>query len=367
MGKRQGEIKSGSRREFLRGATVAAGGVALIGSDFPVSAQVPSANQASPGSRDDSVVRASPQIPGADQGPSGGSQPVAGTDQGPAGGPQRTRPVRASAPAETHLKHLGPLHNLSGTWVGSGFNLISLPDFTDNKTFRLKLSATREILEFSHIGGPVPNRGSLQGDINLFGLTYLQRISDAVTNEALHIEPGLWLNVPETTVPKQGPTVVRQGSIPHGTSVLGQGPVIPTINGGPEIKAVDSTPFNSAGPITGAGYLAPFTNPSSLPPGFKPTFIKNPNLALQDDILGQTIVETQVLSVSTLNAGGLLNIPFVVANANVTQFEAIFWIEKVLQPDGITTFMQLQYTQTVILFFKDISWPHISVATLIKQ
>jgi hypothetical protein len=48
------------------------------------------------------------------------------------------------------------------------------------------------------------------------------------------------------------------------------------------------------------------------------------------------------------------------------QFDAIFWIEKVLQTDG-SHFMQLQYTQTVILSFLGISWPHISVATLVKQ
>ena len=156
MGKRRDEIKRGSRREFLRGATVAAGGVALIGSELPALGQIPSASQASPGGQLDSVVRPSPQIPGADQGPAGGTQQPPGADQSAAGGPPGKRPVRASAPAETHLRHLGPLHNLAGTWVGSGFNLISLPDFADNKTFRLKLSATREILEFSHIGGPVP-------------------------------------------------------------------------------------------------------------------------------------------------------------------------------------------------------------------
>ena len=61
-----------------------------------------------------------------------------------------------------------------------------------------------------------------------------------------------------------------------------------------------------------------------------------------------------------------MNIPFVVANANVTQFDAIFWIERVRQPDG-SHFMQLQYTQTVILNFLGINWPHISVATLVKQ
>jgi hypothetical protein len=65
-------------------------------------------------------------------------------------------------------------------------------------------------------------------------------------------------------------------------------------------------------------------------------------------------------------SGGITNIPFVVQNANATQMDAIFWIEKVLQPDG-STFMQLQYTQTVILNFLGINWPHVSVATLVKQ
>jgi hypothetical protein len=350
MSERRAEIAGGSRRDFLRSSGLAAGGAALIGANLPAATQTPNSDQDAPVRAERSIVRASAQA----QNPGGA----------PAGDPQH--PIRASAPAETHLRHLGPLHNLGGTWVGSGFNLISLPDFADGKPFRLKLSATRETLEFIQIGGNVPNRGSQgQQDINLFGLTYLQRVSDAVTNGALHIEPGLWLFVPETDVPKQGATVVRQGSIPHGTSILAQGAVIPTINGGPTIKVVDSTPFTAAGPIADPTYLAPFSGPP-LPPDFKPAFVKNLNLALQEDILGQTIVETVVLSVSTLNGGGIVNIPFVVANANVTQFDAIFWIEKVLQTDG-SHFMQLQYTQTVILSFLGISWPHISVATLVKQ
>ena len=188
-----------------------------------------------------------------------------------------------------------------GTWVGKGFTLISLPDF-DNpqgpQPFRLKLNATRETLEFQQIGGNVPNRDSKgQNDINIFGLTYLQRISDSLSSGALHIEPGLWLHVPSTTVP-QPATVVRQGSIPHGTSILAQGAVIPTVNGGPKIQAVDSTPFDDKGRITSATYLAPF-GAATLPPGFLPPFLKNPNLALEDAILGQNIVKTEVLLIST--------------------------------------------------------------------
>jgi hypothetical protein len=256
--------------------------------------------------------------------------------------------------------------------------LISLPDF-DNpppagpQPFRVKLNATVENLEFRQIGGNVPNRGSTgQNDTNIFGLTYLQRVSDATSNGALHIEPGLWLNVPASTVPALPPTVVRQGSIPHGTSILAQGAVIPTVNGGPIIKAADPTPFTDTGPITGENYLTPFTT-AVVPPGAQPSYVKNPNQALLDAIAGQTIIRTEVLDISTVTSGaptfqggGLLNIPFLVKNANATQFKAIFWIETVKQQDG-TTFMQLQYTQTIILNFIGINWPHISVATLVKQ
>jgi hypothetical protein len=128
---------------------------------------------------------------------------------------------------------LGLLADLAGTWIGTGFNLISLPDFdpnppsTGSKPFRLKLNATVEILESDPIGAAVPNRGSevLNGssgqlDISIFGLRYLQRVADAVTHEPLHIEPGLWLNVPATTVPVLPLTVVRQATIPHGNSLL---------------------------------------------------------------------------------------------------------------------------------------------------
>src|SRR5580704_3170428 len=141
---------------------------------------------------------------------------------------------------------LGPLADLAGTWVGSGFNLISYAVFglkkksTGPRAFRLKLNATIETLQFIPIGGAVPNRGSLtafgsttgQPDILLHGLTYLQRVSDAVTKEAMHIEPGIWVNVPETTVLPPAPaSVVRLGTIPHGDALLAQGTAL-TVQGG---------------------------------------------------------------------------------------------------------------------------------------
>jgi hypothetical protein len=73
--------------------------------------------------------------------------------------------------------------------MGRDLSLLNEPDF-DNpqgpQPFRLKLNGTWEFLEFTHIGGNMPNRGSQgQDDINLFGFTYLQRVSDAMTNGAL--------------------------------------------------------------------------------------------------------------------------------------------------------------------------------------
>jgi hypothetical protein len=294
---------------------------------------------------------------------------------------------RASAPPASVLAQLGPLADLPGTWVGNGFNLISLPDKQDNKTFRLKLNATRETLSFTPIGGPIPNRGSAQDDIAFLGLHYLQQVSDAVTNEGMHVEPGLWLNLPMTTAPQQQATVARLGTIPHGDSLLAQGRFL-TVDGGPKIDPVDSTPF-TLDTTTGArkndtnpAYLAPFTS-TPLPPGIPVGSIANPNLLLSNAIKGQKIVKTVVMFVSATpvggingtpivppskpnDVGGIVNIPFVVTNANANSFSAIFWIETIENSDG-TQFLQLQYTQTVILDFSGLKWPHIAVATLVKQ
>ncbi|MEO7194586.1 MAG: heme-binding protein [Pseudonocardiaceae bacterium] len=290
----------------------------------------------------------------------------------------------------TTVGDLGLLADLAGTWIGTGFNLISLPDFdsrppsTGPQSFRLKLNATVEVLEFDPIGADVPNRGSIvlgsnpptgQPDISIFGLRYLQRVADAVTHQPLHIEPGLWLNVPPTHVPALPATVVRQGTIPHGNSLLALGSAFLSPTGRPRIDPVDSTPTKNppTPPPLGPGYLAPFVNPT-LPPGIQLPFVKNPNLLLQQAIQGQNITKTVVLLISTAapaggppaQVGGIVNMPFDVSNANATRLDAIFWIETVQQSDG-TTFLQLQYTQTVILNFLEIDWPHISVATLIKQ
>lgn len=272
-------------------------------------------------------------------------------------------PLRAAQPRHDTASPLGLLADLAGTWSGAGFNLIALPNKQHNKSFHLMLNATTETIQFNSIGGAIPNRGSLQGDINMFGLTYLQRVNDAQTHEGIHIEPGIWLNVPATTAPAAPASIVRQSTIPHGDSLLAQGTAF-SVPGGPQIDPVSSTPTGPGPDLKLLDYLQQYTTPT-LPPGMKKEYVANMNQALLDDIAQQNIVKTVVLIVKSLPVGGIVNIPFITANANATRMESIFWIETVQRPDG-SQFLQLQYTQTVILNFLDIDWPHISVATLIR-
>ena len=113
---------------------------------------------------------------------------------------------------------LGPLAKLRGTWKGTGFNQIWRPfDGLQQQPPQdrfLELNETSEILQFVEIQGDIPNRGLLQVDINLHGLTYLQRINDinVLTNgqpTGIHIEPGIWITIPPTTNPQDPQTVAR--------------------------------------------------------------------------------------------------------------------------------------------------------------
>jgi hypothetical protein len=75
------------------------------------------------------------------------------------------------------------------------------------------------------------------------------------------------------------------------------------------------------------------------------------------------------LTVASAPIGGILNIPFLTPNANVISISATFWIETVVVPESESSFLQLQYSQTVIFEFPSgqTRWPHISVATLRKR
>src|ERR1700744_5313483 len=92
--------------------------------------------------------------------------------------------VRLSPDNATLLANLGLLAELAGTWQGGGFNLVARPDFQDQTATFLELNLTSETLSFTPISSAIPNRGFAQPDIALFGLTYLQQISDATTGGA---------------------------------------------------------------------------------------------------------------------------------------------------------------------------------------
>jgi len=292
-------------------------------------------------------------------------------------------------------ENLGPLAGLTGTWKGHGFNFILLPDFdstppsTGPSAFRVLMNTTDETLQFTPIGAPVPNRGATDGktgqkDIDIFGLRYLQQINDRNTGEPLHLEPGFWLNVPATTIPDAPASIVRQGSIPHGTSILAQGKGFASPTGKPVFPVVSTTPFKVPPSSFPLGYLDPImtaplpapynskVNPYNEPPFADRAMVSDPNLILASDISAilPDITATEVLSISTTPTGGVLNIPFLQNatnnNADVTSFSAIFWIETV-SPKCQRPYQILQYSQTIILNFLNINWPHVTVATLHLQ
>ena len=301
-------------------------------------------------------------------------------------------PVPAVANPELHpfktiADPLGPLAALPGTWTGTGFNTIWRPHFPSGRQDRfLELNQTSETLVFEEIPGAIPNRGLAQKDIEMFGVHYMQQISDSALSAGIHLEPGIWATVPATTAPKEPPTVVRMASIPHGTAVLAQGKAF-TIAGPPVIKDTDIIPFfgndpSSKGSFADAEQSFPelnlakktkFRQPSdaTTQPDITQGMVKNPNHVLQKAIVGQNIVRTTVLRVDARNSqplsAGTANTFFLTQNASADHVTATFWIEKVKKPHTSGHFLQLQYTQTVMLDFNGLRWPHVSVATLRKQ
>lgn len=135
---------------------------------------------------------------------------------------------------------------------------------------------------------------------------------------------------------------------------------------------------------------------------------------LRNALEGANITSFTVFTVSTqatapLSGGGTANIAFLGPNAKVPQMRATFWVETVQHelvvpawqpgqgplritppapnssaPAGptfvvsppyaitepktiVVTWTQIQYSQVVFLDFNLLTWPHISVATLVPQ
>jgi hypothetical protein len=304
--------------------------------------------------------------------------------------------------------NLGLLDDLEGTWEGRGFNLIARPDREGGANLYLELNLTHEHLKVDRIGSSIPNRGFAMDDIELFGLTYLQKISDRTTGGALHIEPGIWVTVPPTTAPAESQSIARMATIPHGNAMLAEGSIL-KVSGGPLLNPVNTAPFavgapmppggtlggfpayNLSNPATAANPRTPFGDPfpPALPAEITQAVVNDPVTLLRDAIAGQNITETTVLQIATVpslldstgtavvpnGGGGIENLPFLATNADAAVMFATFWIERVSHDFG--DYLQLQYVQTVLLNFPvlnpkgggappNLSWPHVSVATLRK-
>jgi hypothetical protein len=346
---------------------------------------------------------------------------------------------------------LGPLAAFVGDWQGTGFNTIFRPDNPETPSSEtlphplppsdnvLELNLTSETLSFSASLGHVPNRGRIQGDIFLNGVPYLQAIEDVTTGKpiGIHLEPGLWMAVPATKNPEEGPTLVRMASIPHGTTICAQGNSR-TFSGAPNIPVVDITPFIAGDPkgkIRFESQEASDPTTRRIPQDLSPfitagtitqAILNDPNTVLRNHLTGQTIISTTEISISTspgtpLFGGGTDNIAFLLGdpaaipnpagpgqNAQSIQLNATFWIEEIQHtiivppfepgqpplklsppspipgrptptvilrppfpiphPIPITfTSAQIQYSQTVELNFEGLTWPHVSVATLVPS
>ena len=305
-------------------------------------------------------------------------------------------PAEAVQAAAAGPDPLGGLAGLLGTWKGHGFNAIWRPHNPATPQDRfLELNMTDETLVFTRINGPIPNRGLAMPDIDLFGLTYLQQISESSTGAGLHIEPGIWATVPQTTDPSEPASVVRMASIPHGTVILAQGDA-QVLAGGPQTipdnnilpfffgtPAPANSDFNTVAQTFTELNLSRPTQFRFVAPGVTQNIVKNPNsvlqAALQSSLQGTTMKGRTFLHVATNQSvikagGGTANTAFLATsnnppggNANATLAEATFWIETIAGTGGHPDTHQLQYTQLVMLDFNGIHWPHVTVSTLVKQ
>ncbi|MGH3633407.1 heme-binding protein [Mycobacterium sp.] len=238
------------------------------------------------------------------------------------------------------LANLDLIAELAGTWQGSGLNIAARPDFQNQSNVLVGLSLTSDTLSFDPIPSSIHNRGFSQPDIELFGLTYLQHTSDATTGGALHIEPGMWINLPPTIQPAADPPlggqlVARMWSIPHGASFVAQGfalpfsgpPVIspgadPTSGGNPAFSSFpsfNSTPLLPAFPDQESAIFAAGTSEAQAkaeggfpeytftdPPGITQQVVNDPVVLLQQTIVQQLAdgyqFEGVALNISTASA-----------------------------------------------------------------
>ncbi len=305
--------------------------------------------------------------------------------------------------ATTGDNSLGPLSLLPGVWrnepnlPGRGWNMIALPFATPADSpfpfnYRLLMNQYNEELKFTLIDKGVPNRGigrincqTVETDQFVVTLDYEQSIKQLVADDApksglagakdlpIHHEPGLWLHMLNEV--ENGLDIARLATIPHGDSVLAMGRST-VIDGPPTIPNISGLPIGVNQDIDNNPYLGPykaFHAQNKFRGLFDPA---TPNDLLREANNGVGIKRTTILDVDTdIPTGGIVNIPFIVKQANATTMRSTFWIQELedLDPSGNPK-LRLQYSQTVMLDFFPrndgqpglIRWPHVSINTLEK-
>lgn len=311
--------------------------------------------------------------------------------------PNAPSPQRSIYVPKSGEPGLGPLGLLPGVWSnlpdlpGRGWNMIALPFATRPGSpldYRLLLNQYNEELEFFLVDKGVPNRGvqrdgatTIQTDQLVVTIDYEQDIHQIAAEDfpvsgkagnadlAIHHEPGLWLHMLDQV--QDGLDIARLATIPHGDSVLALGRSR-TFDGPPKIPAVNGLPIGVNQDLTSA-YLEPYKH-------FHDTLFKNlfdptiPHKLLEGANADVTIKRTTQLEVdTTIQSGGIVNIPFIVKQANATRMKSTFWIEELEEKDADgRPRLRLQYLQIVSLEFFDrvdglpglIEWPHVSINTL---
>jgi len=278
------------------------------------------------------------------------------------------------------------LHALSGEWRGQGFTMIAVPSFTNTKRdFDLKLFNTEESIIFGGVRDGIRN-GRNKDETFLSSVSYYQSVHNKnyPFNE-LHVETGMWFFAP--AIGDSAQELWRAGIVPHGNAFLA-GSILDELldqKKPPVFEDMDVRPFtqhNESDIRQNLPYTVPYETPT-LPDSMVPRYttnigniVINPTEFLKKDNEGLNIVETKTIAISSIEPGdsfgGLLNIPPLQHEANASQIEATFYIEKVQRDDG-TSYYQLQYVQEIYIDFrvfdKDpiLTWPHVSVATLRKH
>lgn len=275
-------------------------------------------------------------------------------------------------------------NRLEGAWAGnSGWNIIAVPSPGSKPgnpgDFQLLIAPYYEVMTFVDAGAPARNRG---GAVDQFiaALDYEQRVTDRETNELLHIETGMFMNlsnIKDNSTGDQMPipelNIARSGTIPHGDSImlLGRPPVLR--QGRPAIPPVNSIPLDT-GPDTPPGYTDPY-----LHADVEGLDVVNPNNNLVQDLnameaRGLEVIDTITFSMDSSAEGGILNIPFIKKFADATRMQTVFWLERVRNKETGQEFDQLQYTQIIDIVFHEkfgapglITWPHITINTMVKQ